>query len=300
MLNRLRRCQLSVPGSSQKMITKSSSLDVDVIVLDLEDAVAPSQKAAAREQVVEALNSMQWKARSVAVRINDILSEHCYADIIALATASRVPDTLILPKAQRTTDICFVETLLNQIEKNVSASQCIGIEALIEDVEGMMRVEEIAACSDRLESLIFGMGDYAASQQMDLDVIGGSGSHYQGDLWHYPRYRLTIAARANNLAPIDGPMADFNNSKALIDDCLSIKTLGMAGKWAIHPNQIENITNSFTPSSKAIDQARLQFSEYQKAVQQGLGAIEVDGIMVDAATIKMLQPLLDTANQLGL
>ena len=95
-------------------------------------------------------------------------------------------------------------------------------------------------------------------------------------------------------------MADFNNSKALIDDCLSIKTLGMAGKRAIHPNQIENITNSFTPSSKAIDQARLQFSEYQKAVQQGLGAIEVDGIMVDAATIKMLQPLLDTANQLGL
>jgi citrate lyase subunit beta/citryl-CoA lyase len=300
MQNRLRRCQLSVPGSSQKMIAKSSNLDVDVVILDLEDAVAPNQKVMARAQVVEALNSTQWKAPSVAVRINDITSEHCYADIIALASAQTAPDTLIMPKTQRATDIQFLETLLNQVEGSQSNHHPIGIEALVEDVEGMMRVEEIAACSNRLESLIFGMGDYAASQQMDLETIGESGKHYQGDLWHYPRYRLTIAARANNLSPIDGPLADFTDSQALIDDCLAIKTLGMAGKWAIHPAQIEDITSSFTPSNEAIARARFQFSEYQKATKQGQGAIEVNGVMVDAATVKLLQPLLRTADQLGL
>lgn len=300
MLNRLRRCQLSVPGSNQKMITKSSSLDVDVIILDLEDAVAPNQKVTARAQVVEALNSMRWKARSVAVRINDITSEHCYADIIALASAQKPPDTLIMPKTQRATDIQFLETLLNQIESSQPNNRSIGIEALIEDVEGMMRVEEIAACSTRLESLIFGMGDYAASQQMDLETIGASGKHYQGDLWHYPRYRLTIAARANNLSPIDGPLADFTDNQALTNDCLAVKTLGMAGKWAIHPKQIEAITTSFSPSNEAIARARFQLSEYKKAVEQGQGAIEVNGVMVDAATVKLLQPLLQTADQLGL
>ena len=300
MSNRLRRCQLSVPGSNQKMIAKSCSLDVDVIILDLEDAVAPNQKVTAREKVVDALNSMQWQARSVAVRINDIMSEHCYADIIALASADRVPDTLILPKTQRATDIQFLETLLNQIERNQSSNHSIGIEALIEDVEGMMRVEEIAASSHRLESLIFGMGDYAASQQMDLETIGESGKQYQGDLWHYPRYRITIAARANNLSPIDGPLADFNDNQALINDCMAIKTMGMAGKWAIHPKQIEGITTSFTPSDEAIAKARHQLAAYEKAVQQGEGAIEVNGVMVDAATVKLLLPLLHTADQLGL
>lgn len=297
---RLRRCQLSVPGSSEKMMTKAAGLEVDHVFLDLEDAVAPDAKASARGMIVNAINELEWSPKTVCVRINDVETEYCYQDIIEVVTgAGEKLDTIMLTKAKSAHDVMFVHLLLDQMEKSLGLKHRIGIECLIEEVEGMMNVEAIAACSDRLECLIFGMGDYSASQGMDLRGIG-IGSTYPPDLWHYPRYKMTIACRANGIDPVDGPFADFKNPDAFRTECERSNVLGMVGKWAIHPAQFEIAHDVFSPSEKTVAAARSQKAAYEKALQQGLGAINVEGVMVDAATVRILQNIIDKADLIGM
>ncbi len=298
---RLRRCQLSVPGSSEKMMTKASDLELDHVFLDLEDAVAPSAKASSRGMIVDALNNLQWKPKTVCVRINDVETQYCHDDIIEVVTgAGSKLDTIMLTKAKSASDVMFVHLLLDQLEEKLGLKNRIGIECLIEEVEGMINVEEIAACSDRLECLIFGMGDYSASQGMNLRSVGGDSASYPPDLWHYPRYRLTIACRANGIDPVDGPYADFRNADAFRTECERSNVLGMVGKWAIHPAQIEIAQDVFSPSQKAVDAARKQKKAYAEALDQGLGAINIDGVMVDAASVRILQNVIDKAEMIGM
>ncbi len=298
---RLRRCQLSVPGSSEKMMTKASALDLDHVFLDLEDAVAPSAKASSRSMIVAALNDLEWKPKTVCVRINDVETQYCFDDIIEVVTgAGSKLDTIMLTKAKSAHDVMFVHLLLDQLEQKLGLENRIGIECLIEEVEGMMNVNEIAACSDRLECLIFGMGDYSASQGMNLRTIGGDGGSYPPDLWHYPRYKLTIACRANGIDPVDGPYANFRNGEAFRTECERSNVLGMVGKWAIHPAQIEIAQEVFSPTQAAVDSARNQKQAYFEALEQGLGAINVDGVMVDAASVRILQNTIDKADMIGM
>lgn len=162
-----------------------------------------------------------------------------------------------------------------------------------------MNVEEIAASSDRLECLVFGMGDYSASQAMNLSSIGGVGA-YPPDLWHYPRYKMTIACRAHGIDPVDGPYANYNNPDAFRTECERGNVLGMVGKWAIHPSQVAIAQDVYSPSKKAVENARKQKAAYAEAIDKGLGAISVDGVMVDAATIRILQNTLDKADLIGM
>lgn len=297
---RARRCQLSVPGSSEKMMTKASSLALDHVFLDLEDAVAPSAKPGARGQIVEALNGLEWKPGTVCVRINDVETEWCHDDIIEVVTgAGDKLDTIMLTKAKSATDVMFVHLLLDQLEQKLKLKNRIGIECLIEEVEGMMNVEEIAACSDRLECLIFGMGDYSASQQMQLGHVGETGG-YPPDVWHYPRYKMTIACHANGIDPVDGPYANFRNPDGYTKEAERSYVLGMVGKWAIHPSQVEIAQRVFSPDPDAISSARKQQAAYARALEEGLGAINVDGVMVDAASIRIVQNLIDRADLYGL
>ena len=296
---RPRRCQLSVPGSSEKMLTKAAGLEVDHVFLDLEDAVAPSAKEAARGMVVEAVNGLEWRPRTVSVRINDVETEWCHDDIIEIVTGTGARlDTLMLTKAKCAADVLFVHLMLDQLESKLKLTRRIGIECLIEEVEGMMNVDEIAACSDRLECLVFGMGDYAASQQMQIAAVGASGG-YPPDLWHYPRYRMTIACRANGIDPVDGPYADFRDPDAYRKEAERAHVLGMSGKWAIHPSQVALANEVFTPSAEAVAAARAQQAAYEEALAKGLGAINVDGVMVDAASIRIVRNLLDRAELIG-
>ena len=296
---RPRRCQLSVPGSSEKMLTKAAGLEVDHVFLDLEDAVAPSAKEAARGMVVEAVNGLEWRPRTVSVRINDVETEWCHDDIIEVVTSAGARlDTLMLTKAKCAADVLFVHLMLDQLESKLKLTRRIGIECLIEEVEGMMNVDEIAACSDRLECLVFGMGDYAASQQMQIAAVGASGG-YPPDLWHYPRYRMTIACRANGIDPVDGPYADFRDPDAYRREAERAHVLGMSGKWAIHPSQVALANEVFTPSAEAVAAARAQQAAYEEALAKGLGAINVDGVMVDAASIRIVRNLLDRADLIG-
>ncbi len=297
---RARRCQLSVPGSSEKMMAKAAGLDLDHVFLDLEDAVAPSAKPAARGMIVAALNGQEWKPRTVCVRINDVQTQWCHDDIIEVVTgAGEKLHTIMLTKARSAADVMFVHLLLDQLEQKLGLANRIGIECLIEEVEGMMNVEEIAACSDRLECLVFGMGDYSASQQMQLGHVGETGA-YPGDVWHYPRYRMTIACHANGIDPVDGPYANFRNPDGYTREAERALVLGMVGKWAIHPAQVEIAQRVFSPDPEAIAAARRQKAAYEEALADGLGAINVDGVMVDAASIRIVQNLLDRADLYGL
>ena len=297
---RARRCVLSVPGSSDKMMAKASGTAVDEILLDLEDAVAPNAKTAARGQIINALNTLNWRPKVLCVRINGVQTQWCHDDVIDVVTGagSRL-DTIMLTKTKSAADVQFLHRLLDQLERKLGLSKRIGIECLIEDVEGLMNVEKIAASSDRLEAMTFGMGDYSASQQMPLESVGSTGD-YPADIWHYPRYKMTIACRAFGLDPIDGPLADFQDLATLRQESKYALTLGMSGKWAIHPCQVEIVQDAFSPDSTTLATARKQKAAYEQALKEGLGAISVDGVMVDAASIRMLQNTLDRAELMEL
>ena len=297
---RARRCQLSVPGSSEKMMTKAAALEIDHVFLDLEDAVAPSAKPGARGMIVDALNNLEWSARTVCVRINDVETQWCHDDIIEVVTGAGAKlDTIMLTKAKCAADVRFVHLLLDQLEQKLGLERRIGIECLIEEVEGMMNVEEIAACSDRLECLIFGMGDYSASQQMQLSAVGSTGG-YPPDIWHYPRYKMTIACHANGIDPVDGPYANFRNPDGYRKEAERAHVLGMVGKWAIHPSQVAPAQEVFSPTAEAVSTARKQKQAYDEAMAQGIGAINVDGVMVDAASIRIVEHVIDRAELFGI
>ena len=289
---RPRRCQLSVPASSKKMIEKAASIKVDGVILDLEDSVAPDQKESARHQIIDGLTQLDWKASSISVRINGTSTEWCHQDIIELVSScSEKIATLIVPMVNTPNDLLFVETLIKQLAiKNSSAAE-IGIEGLIETVEGLSNVDKIAQSSEKLEALVLGMGDYAASQRMRINTIGDVSSE-AGDIWQYPRYRLIVACHANGINPIDGPYADVKDITGLKQDSKKTSMIGMMGKWAIHPDQVTPITEAFTPGKDAISTARKQKTAYEKGLSEGLGSVSVDGVMVDAANAKTIDELL--------
>ncbi|WP_326535573.1 HpcH/HpaI aldolase/citrate lyase family protein [Pseudorhodoferax sp.] len=297
---RLRRCQLSVPGSSEKMMHKAAALDVDFVFLDLEDAVAPSEKRGARAKIVEALNTLDWGRTTRCVRINDLTTEYAYEDIIEVVEGARENlDVLMLPKAMSAADVQFVDKLLSMMEKKLGLKKRIGIDVLIEEVEAMMQVEQIAASTPRLECLIFGMGDYSASQGISLRDIGGP-SGYPGDIWSYQRHKLTIAARAHRLDAVDGPFADFKSPDTFREECKRAMTLGMVGKWAIHPSQVPLAQEAFSPQAEDVARARQMIRAYDEALAQGLGAVQYEGKMIDIASVRIVRNLVDRADRIGM
>jgi citrate lyase subunit beta/citryl-CoA lyase len=298
---RPRRVQLSTPGSSEKMMQKASESKADHVFLDLEDAVAPSQKRDARKKIVAALKTLNWTGKTRCVRINDLTTEYAYEDIIEIVEgAGEHLDTIMMTKVQTASDILFADKLLNQMEKKLKLKNSIGLEALIEEVEGMQNVDEIAKSTPRLECLVFGMGDFSASMGVTNKNVGESDG-YPGDIWHYARFRLVMACRAAGIDPVDGPFADFKNPEAYREECRRSMILGCVGKWAIHPSQIEHALEIYSPKPEDIARARHLEKAYAEAEAKGLGAINVDGIMVDVASIRILRnTILNKADLFGL
>ncbi|HYF58768.1 MAG TPA: CoA ester lyase [Burkholderiaceae bacterium] len=298
--HRNRRCQLSVPGSSEKMMQKAAALGVDFVFLDLEDAVAPSEKRPSRKRIVDALNGLDWGRTTRCVRINDLTTEYAYEDIIEVVEGARENlDVVMLPKAMSASDVQFVDKLLSMMERKLGLKKRIGIDVLIEEVEAMMRVEEIAASTPRLECLIFGMGDYSASQGVSIRDIGGP-SGYPGDIWHYQRQKLTIACRAHRIDAVDGPYADFRSPDTFREECRRSMILGMVGKWAIHPSQVEIAQEVFSPRAEDVARARAMKKAYEEALAQGLGAVQYEGKMIDIASVRIVNNLIERADRLGL
>ncbi len=297
---RLRRCELAVPGSNEKMMAKAAQMDADYVFLDLEDAVAPAEKVAARQKIIDALNNHEWGRTVRSVRINDLETHLAYEDIIAVVEGARENlDVIIIPKVRGGFDVKWVALLLDQIETKIGMEKTIGLEVLIEEVEAMVNVEEIAAADPRLEALIFGVGDYSAAQGIDFAALG-SGHSYPDDVWHYGRNKITIAARMNGIDSIDGPFPNFKDSDGYVRECKRGKFLGAVGKWAIHPSQVELAQVAFTPDPEVVAHARKLKAAYLEAVADGRGAAQIDGTLVDAASLRVFQNILDMADRIGM
>ncbi|MDP1839282.1 MAG: CoA ester lyase [Reyranella sp.] len=298
---RARRVQLSTPGSSEKMIQKAAESKADHVFLDLEDAVAPSQKRDARKKIIQGLKTLDWGKKTRCVRINDLTTEYAYEDIIEVVEgAGEHLDTIMMTKVMTPADVLFADKLLHQMEKKLKLKRRIGLEALIEEVEGMQNVDAIAKCTPRLECLVFGMGDFSASMGVTNKNVGDSAG-YPGDVWHYARFRLIMACRAAGIDPVDGPFADFKNPDAFREECKRSMILGAVGKWAIHLSQIDIALDVYSPKAEDIVRARKLEKAYAEAEAQGLGAINVDGIMVDVASIRILRnTVLNKADLYGL
>lgn len=298
---RARRVQLSTPGSSEKMIQKAAESKADHVFLDLEDAVAPSQKREARKKIVEGLKSLDWGKKTRCVRINDLTTEYAFEDIIEVVEgAGEHLDTIMMTKVLTPADVLFADKLLHQLEKKLKLKRRIGLEALIEEVEGMQNVDAIAACTPRLECLVFGMGDFSASMGVTNKNVGETDG-YPGDVWHYARFRLVMACRAAGIDPVDGPFADFRSPDAYREECKRSMILGCVGKWAIHPAQIDIALDVYSPKKEDVERARKLEKAYAEAEAKGLGAINVDGIMVDVASIRILRnTVLNKADLFGM
>jgi len=298
---RLRRCELSTPASNERMIEKAAGSLADLVFLDLEDSVAPNEKVAARAKVIHALKTLDWGKKTRAVRINDLETEFAYQDIISIVEeAGDYLDIIIIPKVKSARDVWWVDVLLSQIEKRLKRTRRIGLEVLIEEVEAMLNVEAIARASARLEAIIFGHIDYSASQGIDPTLAGNDLDTYPGDLWHYARNKVTIAARAASIDAIDGPYLDFKNPDGYRRECTRSKVLGMVGKWAIHPNQIEIANDVFSPSQQEVDRARKLDELYSEAQAQGLGAVAFEGKMIDVAVVRSARNIIQKADLIGM
>jgi citrate lyase subunit beta/citryl-CoA lyase len=196
--------------------------------------------------------------------------------------------------------VVFVDILLNQIEMEIGLKRRIGIELLIEEVEGMQNIDEIAVSTPRLEAMVFGMGDYSASQGVNVRAIGGGDGDYPGDIWHYQRQRLVIACRSAGIDPIDGPFGNFKDDEGYRRECTRSSILGCVGKWAIHPAQVAHAQEIYSPDPADVAHARKIAQAYDEAVEQGLGAAQVDGTMIDAASVRIVQNTIDKADLYGL
>jgi malyl-CoA/(S)-citramalyl-CoA lyase len=293
---RLQRSELAVPGSSPKMIDRAAASDADYVFLDLEDAVAPGDKPAARLNVVKALREIDWRGhgKTISVRINGIDTAYMYRDLIdVMEQAGDRVDTILVPKVGVPADLYLCEAVMNQIEMARAFKTKVGLEALIETALGMANVEAIARDgSPRLEALHFGVADYAASSKARTVSIGGLNPDYPGDQWHAALSRITVACRAYGLRPIDGPFGDFNDADGYVAAARRAAALGVEGKWAIHPSQIALANEVFSPTQAETSRAERILAALQEAARAGKGAAQLDGKMIDAASARMAENII--------
>lgn len=295
------RSYLITPASNPAMIAKAAGSAADAICIDLEDAVAPNEKEASRAHIIQALRDLDFGSRLRLFRTNGLDTPFAYRDLIEIVEAAgdRL-DAIIVPKVSRAADVQFVDMLLTQIElrQGFPLGQ-IRIEAQIETAPGCVNVDTIAAASPRLDALIFGMGDYAASLGMPLDAIGEPDENdrlYPGHRWHHVMSRIVTAARAFEKRAIDGPFASFRDIEGFAQAAGIARVLGFDGKWCIHPGQIAEANRAFSPPAKQVTWARTVLAEYERATADGRGAIAIDGKMVDAASLRVARAIVARAN----
>ncbi|HAM91430.1 MAG: CoA ester lyase [Marinovum sp.] len=312
---RLNRSELAIPGSQPQMFEKAAKLDVDVIFLDLEDAVAPNEKEQARKNIIKALNEIDWGNKSMSVRINGLDTHYMYRDVVdVVEQAGERLDLIMIPKVGTAADVYAVDMMVTQIEAAKGYKKRIGFEHIIETALGMQNVSEIAAASPRNESLHFGVADYAASTRARTTIIGGVNEDYSvltdpakdgsrevhwGDMWHYALARMVVAARANGLRPIDGPFGDFSDPDGYRAAAKRAAVLGCEGKWAIHPSQAALANEVMSPSDSEVDRAERILKAMADAEKTGKGAVSLDGRLIDYASIRQAEVLIEKVKQVA-
>ena len=313
---RLNRSELAVPGSQPQLFEKAAKSAVDVIFLDLEDAVAPDDKVEARKNIIQGLNDIDWGGKSMSVRINGLDTHYMYRDVVdVVEQAGSKLDLIMIPKVGTASDVYAIDMLVTQIEDAKGLKKRIGFEHIIETALGMQNVTEIAAASKRNESLHFGVADYAASTRARTTIIGGVNKDYSvltdpetdggprevhwGDMWHYALARMVVAARANGLRPIDGPFGDFSDADGYRAAAKRAAVLGCEGKWAIHPSQIDLANEVMSPSEEEVGRAKRILVAMDEAAKAGKGAVSLDGRLIDYASIRQAEVLVEKAKQIA-
>jgi citrate lyase subunit beta/citryl-CoA lyase len=279
------------------MFEKALKSEADYVFLDVEDAVAPDDKERARQNIIETLNDLDWKAHSktISVRINGIDTHYMYRDVVDIVEqAGHKLDTILIPKVGVPADVYLVDAIVTQIEMYKGITHRIGLEALIETALGMANVEAIATSSKRLEAMHFGVADFAASCRARTVIIGGLNPDYPGDQWHAALSRMVVACRAYGLRAIDGPFGDFNDPEAYRAAAQRAAVLGYEGKWAIHPSQITLANEVMSPPEKEVTRAKRILEVLAEATKAGKGAAQLDGRMIDAASARMAENIVKT------
>lgn len=303
---RLHRSELAVPATSERFFEKARTGAADVIFFDLEDAVADRLKDDARRKAIQAINGMDWGNKTLAVRVNGLDTRWALRDILDVVIECPRLDMVLLPKCGTAFDVKFVEQVLVSIEREKGRDKQVGIEVLLETAQGVAHAEEIAASSERLEAMIFGVGDYSIDMRTHDAVFGRPSERYavltgadaQGarelhwnDQWHFALARIANACRAWGVRPIDGPFTDFNDSEGFRACALRAAALGFEGKWAIHPSQIEGANEVFSPSAEQIAWARRITAALDAAEAAGSGAFAEKGVLIDLAHAKLARTI---------
>lgn len=303
------RCQLFGPGSNTKLFAKMAASAADVINLDLEDSVAPTDKDIARANVIEALNTVDWGNKYMSVRINGLDTPYWYRDVVdILEQASDRLDMIMIPKVGCAEDIYAVDALVTAVERAKGRTKPIKLEVIIESAAGIAHVEEIAAASPRLQAMSLGAADFSASMGMQTTGIGGTqedyymlhqGAKYWSDPWHWAQTAIVAACRTHGLLPVDGPFGDFSDDEGFRAQALRSATLGMVGKWAIHPKQIALANEVFTPPEAKVTEAREILAAMEEATRTGAGATVYKGRLVDIASIKQAEVIVKQAEMIA-
>jgi malyl-CoA/(S)-citramalyl-CoA lyase len=312
---RLHRSELAVPGSSPQFFEKAARSAADVVFLDLEDAVAPDQKVEARKNIVRALHEVDWRDKTLAVRVNGLDTPYMYRDVIdVIEQGSERLDMIMIPKVGTAADVYALDMLVTQCEQAMGWRKRLGFSLIIETALGMANVDVIAGASARNEALHFGVADYAASTRARTTNIGGPSPGYAvltdaidgagravhwGDMWHYALARMVVAARAHGLRPIDGPFGDYSDAEGYRAAAQRAAALGCEGKWAIHPSQIALANEVMSPPEAEVTKARRILEAMAKARAEGKGATSLDGRLIDIASIRQAEALVAKADQIA-
>ena len=299
------RCQLFGPASNTKLFAKMAASAADVINIDLEDSVAPSDKDMARQNAIEAINTVDWGNKYLSVRINGLDTPYWYRDVVdLLEQAGERLDQIMIPKVGCAEDIYAVDALVTAIEAAKGRQKKISFEVIIESAAGIAHAEDIAAASPRLQAMSLGAADFAASMGMQTTGIGGTQENYYmlredqkywSDPWHWAQAKIVAACRTHGVLPVDGPFGDFSDDEGYIAQAMRSATLGMVGKWAIHPKQIALANQVFTPSDEAVNEAREILAAMEQAKANGEGATVYKGRLVDIASIKQAEVIVAQA-----
>ena len=292
-----------MPGSNERFLEKGPGVPADMTFLDLEDSVAPLEKESARAKVVDAIKNHDWGERVMCVRVNAWDTKWTYGDVIeVVANAGERLDEVMLPKTQSAAEVVALDLLLTQVEINAGLPPGhIGIEAQIETTRGLINVEEICAASPRLETIVFGPADFAASMEMPVLTGGVSIAEYPGDHFHYVLSKILMAGRANGLQVIDGPFLRIRELDSLREYCNRARTLGYDGKWALNPDQVTVLNEVFSPTQEQYDRALAILAAYRQATEDDRkGAVMFGDEMIDEASRKMAVKFVTRGERAGL
>ncbi|MBV0891294.1 L-malyl-CoA/beta-methylmalyl-CoA lyase [Paracoccus sp. Z118] len=302
---RLNRCQLFGPGSRESLFAKMAVSDADVLNLDLEDSVAPDDKDQARRNIIQAIGDIDWGDKTLSVRINGLDTPYWYRDVVdLLEQASDRLDLIMIPKVGNAADLYAVDALVTAIERAKGRKRQLGFEVIIETAAGIAHVEEIATGSPRLQAMSLGAADFAASMGMATTGIGGTqenyymlheGQKYWADPWHWAQSSIVAACRTHGVLPVDGPLGDFSDAEAYRAQARRSATLGMVGKWAIHPSQVALANEIFSPSEAAVSEAREILAAMDHAQKTGAGAAVYKGRLVDIASVRQAKVIVSQA-----